>query len=201
MLPPTVRRFFTSAPGLGLTTLIVFGLLWAFNGLIRERAPLLPSGRLNSPSGQAERPAPSPLPSLPEVYADEFPSLALPSSLTTPENHVLGERLGAFLSRPIESHEEATERMHRQCPAEVSDRLVNPDQYNGDSDFWMNGVTKEEIVARRASVVRWLDERLAQGQKVLGSDQTGRGQGIVLTGGNQASHPFNQLVLAGSGCC
>jgi alpha 1,2-mannosyltransferase len=126
-----------------------------------------------------------PLPTIPLIYEEYFPDGTLPSSLTTPEHHLLAERLIAFLSRPRESYDEATERMHENCPAEVSDKLVNPDQYNGDSGFWMNDVTKEEIVKRRADVVRWLEERVEQGEKIIGSEPTGKGRGIVLTGGNQ----------------
>jgi hypothetical protein len=57
----------------------------------------------------------------------------------------------------------------------VSDKLVNPDQYSGDSGFWMTSVTKEENVRRRVDVVRWLEERLEQGEKIAGSERTGVG--------------------------
>jgi alpha 1,2-mannosyltransferase len=187
MLPPNVRRLFTSSPLVGVTVLILLCLALFFHRPIQELvAPFRPWSTSSSPSSShAPAVALEPLPTIPLIYEEYFPDGTLPSSLTTPEHHLLAERLIAFLSRPRESYDEATERMHENCPAEVSDKLVNPDQYNGDSGFWMNDVTKEEIVKRRADVVRWLEERVEQGEKIIGSERTGKGRGIVLTGGNQ----------------
>ncbi|OCF31451.1 hypothetical protein I316_06853 [Kwoniella heveanensis BCC8398] len=126
------------------------------------------------------------LPALPAAYASVFPSLSLPSSLLTAELYPLAQRLSKFLSRPILSHETAAQANYEGCPREVSDKLVNPDQYNGDGQFWREQVTEEEIVTRRGDIVRWLAERVEKGEAVLGKEgATGSGRGIVLTGGNQ----------------
>ncbi|WVQ98408.1 hypothetical protein IAU59_005531 [Kwoniella sp. CBS 9459] len=127
-----------------------------------------------------------PLPLLPEVYSSIFPSLTLPSSLLTPELYTLAQRLSNFLSHPILSHDLASKSNYEGCPREVSDKLVNPDQFNGDGPFWREQVDETEIIRRRGDIVRWLSERVDKGEAVLGKDGvTGSGRGIVLTGGNQ----------------
>ncbi|ODN99302.1 hypothetical protein I350_07468 [Cryptococcus amylolentus CBS 6273] len=128
-----------------------------------------------------------PLSLLPKIYTSEFPDLKLPPSLlASPHLYPLAHRLTAFLSRPVLSHKKATEANKAGCPTELADKLVNPDQYNGDSEFWMEEVTEEEIVRRRADVVRYLSEAVERGEEVLGREgKTGKGRGIVLTGGNQ----------------
>ncbi|KAK8870048.1 hypothetical protein IAR55_000618 [Kwoniella newhampshirensis] len=127
-----------------------------------------------------------PLLPLPYAYHLQFPSRTLPKALLTPALYPLASRLVDFLHRPILSHSEAKEGNDAGCPRDLADKLVNPDQYNGDSGFWMDDVTTEEIVRRRADMVRWLEERVDKGEEVLGQDgKTGEGRGIVLTGGNQ----------------
>ncbi|WRT66798.1 uncharacterized protein IL334_003761 [Kwoniella shivajii] len=126
------------------------------------------------------------LPSLPTIFSDLVPSLTLPSELLTPHLYPLAKRISNFLHRPVLSHDEAKERNYKGCPREISDKLVNPDQYNGDSQFWMEDVTEEEIVRRRIDVLRWLKDRIDRGEEILGKEgKTGVGRGIVLTGGNQ----------------
>lgn len=66
----------------------------------------------------------------------------------------------------------------------MADKLVNPDQYTNELDFWRS-VDDTEIVRRRAGMVKWLERRLALGETVIGSENTGSGRGIVLTGGNK----------------
>ncbi|AAW41452.1 hypothetical protein CNBB5500 [Cryptococcus deneoformans B-3501A] len=128
-----------------------------------------------------------PLPLLPEIYSSEFPDLKLPASLlASPKLYPLTSRLVTFLSRPILSHSAASPANLEGCPSELSDKLVNPDQYAGDGPFWRDDVDEAEIVRRRADVVRYLSEAVEKGEQVLGQEgKTGKGRGIVLTGGNQ----------------
>ncbi|WVQ77944.1 hypothetical protein IAT38_000024 [Cryptococcus sp. DSM 104549] len=128
-----------------------------------------------------------PLPLLPKTYAPFYPSLTLPKSLlASPKLYPLASRLSQFLHRPILSHARAEEANNAGCPRELSDKLVNPDQYNGDGDFWRDEVTEEEIARRRVDIVNWLAETVEKGEDVLGVEgRTGSGRGIVLTGGNQ----------------
>lgn len=128
-----------------------------------------------------------PLPLLPEIYASEFPGLKLPRSLrASPKFYALNSRLVSLLSRPVLSHSAASQANLEGCPSELSDKLVNPDQYAGDGWFWRDEVDEAEIVRRRADVVRYLSEAVERGEQVLGQEgETGKGRGIVLTGGNQ----------------
>lgn len=95
----------------------------------------------------------------------------------------LSKRLVQFLDRPVLSHDEAKESMRVHCPLEISDKLVNPDQYNGDSEFWKKEVTKEVIVERRLGLVNWLVDKVEQGEKVVWEEGLGKGKGIVMTAG------------------
>ncbi|WWD15658.1 hypothetical protein CI109_100080 [Kwoniella shandongensis] len=129
---------------------------------------------------------PPPLLPLPYIYHTIFPSKTIPKSLLTPRLYPLATRLVDFLHRPILSHEDAKTANDKGCPRDLSDKLVNPDQYNGDSSFWMNDVTTDEIAKRRGDIVKWIAERVENGEEVLGAEgKTGSGRGIVLTGGNQ----------------
>lgn len=138
-----------------------------------------------------------PLPLLPKIYSSEFPDLKLPASLlTSPKLYPLSSRLVSFLSRPILSHSDASQANFESCPSELSDKLVNPDQYAGDGPFWRDDVDEAEIVRRRADVVRYLSEAVEKGEQVLGQEgKTGKGRGIVLTGGNQVC----RFGIAGNG--
>lgn len=128
-----------------------------------------------------------PLPLLPKIYASEFPDLKLPPSLrASPKFYALNSRLVSFLSRPVLSHSAASQANLEGCPSELSDKLVNPDQYAGDGWFWRDEIDEEEIVRRRVDVVRYLSEAVERGEQILGQEgETGKGRGIVLTGGNQ----------------
>jgi alpha 1,2-mannosyltransferase len=123
---------------------------------------------------------------LQEEYRQYFGSEHLPEILSQdPSTYKLSERLAGFLSRPVLSHEEAKESMRVHCPLEVSNRLVNPDQYNGDSEFWKNEVTKEVITEKRAKLVTWLAGKAEQGEKIVWENGLGAGRGIVMTAGNK----------------
>ncbi|WVW83481.1 hypothetical protein I302_105502 [Kwoniella bestiolae CBS 10118] len=123
---------------------------------------------------------------LPSIYSEYFPTLSLPSTFTdNPKFYLLSRKLNDFLIRPILSHDDAKSQNYEGCPRELSDKLVNPDQYNGDAQFWIEDVTAQEIASRRAGVIRWLEDRNNKGDEILGNKGEGRGRGIVLTGGNQ----------------
>ncbi|WWC61499.1 uncharacterized protein I303_104083 [Kwoniella dejecticola CBS 10117] len=127
------------------------------------------------------------LPPLPSIYSTYLPSLSLPSTFDIPRFYHLSSKLSQFLHRPVQAHDEAKERNYAGCPRELSDKLVNPDQYNGDAQFWIEDVKEDEIAKRRYDVVRWLEDAIGRGEHVIGSTDgsTGQGRGIVLTGGNQ----------------
>ena len=122
---------------------------------------------------------------LDQRYAPYFPSLALPSILLdTPSLRPLAGRLSEFLSREGFDKEEWTAQNEAECPRNLGDGLVNPDQYNGEIDFWED-ISAEDIAKRRADIVQWLATRAEGGEDVVASSRTGKGKGIVLTGGNQ----------------
>jgi alpha 1,2-mannosyltransferase len=104
-------------------------------------------------------------PLLPEEYREQYPSLTLPQSLLGfPKLH---EKLHAFLSRPVYSYEEGKSWNENHCPREISDKLVNPDQLNGDGDFWRHDVTPQVIRQKRADLVNHLADLLKQGETVV----------------------------------
>lgn len=75
--------------------------------------------------------------------------------------------------------------MRLHCPLEISDKLVNPDQYAGGIEFWENEVTEGVIVQKRAGLVRFLGGKVDQGEQVVWEDGLGEGRGIVMTAGNK----------------
>lgn len=83
--------------------------------------------------------------------------------------------------------------MRVHCPLEISDNLVNPDQYDGDSEFWRDWVTKDVIYEKRASLVQWLVDKVEQGEKVVWEEGLSKGQGIVMTAGNKVSPSASHL--------
>ncbi|WVQ71378.1 hypothetical protein IAR50_000909 [Cryptococcus sp. DSM 104548] len=125
-------------------------------------------------------------PPLPYEYGTQFPNLKLPLPLRRSSHHlVLAQKLQSFLTRPILSHKEALAENELGCPRKTADGLVNPDQYEGGKDFW-EGVGEEEIVERRADIVKYISERLEAGQEVIGRQgKLGLGRGIVMTAGNK----------------
>lgn len=141
---------------------------------------------------------PKPFDPLPEIYASNFSSLQLPDPLL--HDHNLATRLDTFLRRPILSHEDAVEEMYVGCPKEISDNLVNPDQYNGDGDFWRDTVDVDEIVKRRVQVVNWLEDWYKSGR--IKSITGNGGKGIVMTAGNSVCYSLstftNPHILEGS---
>lgn len=109
---------------------------------------------------------------LPHAFSSQFPSLALPSVfLSHPK---LYRRLHSFLSRPIYSHNYAIEHDVNSagCPRELSDRLVNPDQLEGEKDFWRDEVDTAKIIEKRSEMVRYLEKVLKENDGYL--DETHR---------------------------
>ncbi|KAJ9122426.1 hypothetical protein QFC22_001851 [Naganishia vaughanmartiniae] len=102
---------------------------------------------------------------LPETYRHLLPGLKLPKQLQ--QYPSLHNRLHAFLSRPIRSHQDATSINEKKCPRELSDRLVNPDQLNGDGGFWREEVTEETIRNKRVEMVNYLVEVLKRGDDIV----------------------------------
>ena len=198
-IPLSVRRLITSNPRL-VATLCVIALI----AICTLSGPSATSPNHFSLLPSSWRPYPPPIHSsddldppshdyplldlapLPSRYFTEFPGLTLSSTFDAPHLQPLARKLHSFLNRPGWDTEQAIAANEEGCPRRLSDKLVNPDQYNGDIGFW-NEIDQREIVKRRAGVVRWLETRIRNGEEVVGMGDLGQhqGKGIVLTGGNQ----------------
>ena len=77
--------------------------------------------------------------------------------------------------------------MTEHCPLDLADGLVNPDQYKGSIEFWKGEVGRDVILEKRAELVRWLEGRIEDGEKVVWEEGMGHEKGIVMTGGNKVS--------------
>ncbi|KAJ9094901.1 hypothetical protein QFC19_007757 [Naganishia cerealis] len=102
---------------------------------------------------------------LPESYRDTLSDLKLPKQLQ--QYPQLYNRLHAFLSRPVRSYDEATVVNEKKCPRVLSNRLVNPDQLNGDGEFWRDEVSEETIRKKRVEMVNYLVEVIERGEDVV----------------------------------
>jgi len=123
-----------------------------------------------------------------------FPSGHLPTAFDDPLYSTLSDRLVRFFNRPTYNHEESREYMTEHCPLDLADGLVNPDQYKGSIEFWKGEVGRDVILEKRAELVRWLEGRIEDGEKVVWEERMGGGQGIVMTGGNKVSlSPISQM--------
>jgi hypothetical protein len=123
-----------------------------------------------------------------------FPSGHLPTAFDDPLYSTLSDRLVRFLNRPTYTHEESREYMTEHCPLNLADGLVNPDQYKGSIDFWKEEAGRDVILEKRAELVRWLEGRIEDGEKVVWEEGMGGGQGIVMTGGNKVSSILTILI-------
>lgn len=104
-------------------------------------------------------------PRLPVEYKRYYPTLTLPAALLVhPE---LYSKLYDFLSRPALDWYAAKDLNEAKCPRDLSDRLVNPDQLNGDGDFWRNDVTPEVIRQKRVDLVDHLAGLVSRGETVV----------------------------------
>ena len=147
-----------------------------FDSPIAKYPPLIPHLDHSSLSLQA----------LPATYQTYFPSLHLPTSFDTPLLRDLGRRLDVFLRRPVRSYEEAKDDNERGCPLRLMDQMVPKDQVENESAFW-KALSKEEIVNRRAGIVKELEGQVQQEKEVVWDGGRDGGRGIVLTGGNGVS--------------
>jgi hypothetical protein len=201
-LPPSVKRLFSKSPLVGLTVgLMIITGLYILYGPMKGGVGLTSSGwrgeygyppsttdpnqSLNSLDTSTDLGSNSRLvlPDLPNSYLSHIPTLQLPSSLLSdPKYHNLASRLHAFLNRPINNNE----INERECPRRLNDRLVNPDQYNGEIEYW-NRVSDVDVIERRSQIVGWLGFWADSEKELVGSDDMSGGRGIVLTGGNQVS--------------
>jgi hypothetical protein len=197
-IPPHLKRLFTSSPLLSLLS-ITFTLVLLYTFFSPESVSLLPDS-LRDTTNQAPSYPPAissdtipvlqqtalDLPDLHDRYSAYFPTLRLPAAFDTPLYRPLAKRLHSFLARPGFDNDAFRLTSEESCPRRLSDKLVNPDQYDGEIEFW-NGIGPEDIAKRRAEIVMWLADRIAKGEEVVADGQSGEGRGIVLTGGNQVS--------------
>lgn len=184
-IPPAARRPATAIPLLALLTLVyvVWSSLQPIEPVYLTGDDLRHWTSLVDKADETTVPVFRPPATEHKAYIadDELP----PTLSEDPSLAGLSERLLDFLRRPIQTHDEAKESMRVHCPLEISDKVVNPDQYNGDSEFWKNEVSKDVIVERRLGLVRWLSEKVEQGEKVVWEEGLGKGRGIVMTAGNK----------------
>ena len=125
--------------------------------------------------------APIKLPSLPSAYIDTLPSLELPPVLLHPHLTDLATRLHAFLSRPILGHDtESIAANYLLCPRDITDPLVNPDQYRGNAAAWA-AVDAPHVIDARVGIVQYLADIGIKDLFFTGEKR----QGIVMTAGNQ----------------
>jgi len=96
----------------------------------------------------------------------------------------LVHRLRTFLSAPVLTYAESAKASEKTCPRKVSDRQVNPDQLHDQIGMWTS-IENEELVRRRVAIVKYLQTLEKNGRALLGSSATGKGRGIVMTGGNR----------------
>jgi len=146
---------------------------------IPEKQDHIPQKQDHSPEKQGRGPISPDYPT--------FPSGHLPAAFDDPLYSTLSDRLVRFLNRPTYTHEESREYMTEHCPLDLADGLVNPDQYKGSIEFWKAEVGRDVILEKRAELVRWLEGRIEDGEKVVWEEGMGGGQGIVMTGGNKVS--------------
>lgn len=112
-------------------------------------------------------------------YIDNLPDLELPGPLLHPAHEDLARQLHAFLWRPIRGNDTGSLAYEAGgCPRDVSDKLVNPDQWAGNINDWL-AVDAAHVREQRVKIVQYLASVAGQLEK------TGKGRGIVMTAGNQ----------------
>jgi hypothetical protein len=218
MLPPIVRRFFSSSP-IAAPVLLILAITMLFLGTNpNTRARIVPGswlggsgvggpvgvGRVKEEVLNADQEellkvydhgapavdpkvvvAPPPNDDddrLPAEYAAHFKNRVLPDSLDTVP--ALATRLASFLRRPIRSFNESRDANELHCSRSIADNLIQADFWKDNHEFWENDVTREEVTARRAEIVKYLAKKVWEGEEVLGKEGT---KGIVLTAGNKVS--------------
>jgi len=71
----------------------------------------------------------------------------------------------------VRGYWEALEGNERRCPRNVSDELVNPDQLNGDGEFWRNEVDVEKVRKERVGLVDYLAGLVRGGHGVVWEEE------------------------------
>lgn len=203
IVPPAARRpatFLVLLFILATTTIILFAPTFVIPEIVSSATPYIPDldiVHLEKQVGTAEKQHDTPEKQvhIPEKQGKgpispdyiTFPSGRLPAAFDDPLYSTLSDRLVRFLNRPTYTHEESREYMTEHCPLDLADGLVNPDQYKGSIEFWKGEVGRDVILEKRAELVRWLEGRIEDGEKVVWEEAMGGGQGIVMTGGNKVS--------------
>ena len=217
MIPPQIKRLFTSSPTFGLLLLFVTCIfLYALlprsatsetlvsnadstTGKLRYGYPPPTLTQAEPGVGSIDEPRPLDLQPLSTRYVSHFPGRTLPPVFDTPALRPLARKLHAFLHRRGFEHADFQAENDVACPRELSDRLVNADQVKGDGQFW-DEMTSETIAEKRAGVVKWLEARVGLGEEVLGGVKSGEGRGIVLTGGNHVRAVYSSIFSFGRPC-
>jgi len=206
IIPPAARRpatFLVLLFILATTTIILLAPTIAVPEIISSTAPYLPDLDLVHLEKQVETAEKQHDTPEKEVHIPDkqgkgpispdyitFPSGHLPAAFDDSLYSTLSDRLVRFLNRPTYTHEESREYMTEHCPLDLANGLVNPDQYKGSIDFWKGEVGRDVILEKRAELVRCLEGKIEDGEKVVWEEGMGGGQGIVMTGGNKVSLTF-----------
>lgn len=182
-IPPAARRPATAIPAVLVMVTLVYVFWSAINPITLLYDDVVDTTSTPDSLYPNDKPVGN---AMPDIDHGSVGKAELPISLSlNPSLDQLCGRLVQFLHRPVLSHEEAEESNRLHCPLEISDKLVNPDQYNGDSGFWKNEVTKEVIVEKRLGLVNFLADRVEQGERIVWEEGLGKGRGIVMTAGNK----------------
>lgn len=146
---------------------------------------------ISPPPPPDHQPRPGAIPNPPTSPDDDIGVKPLPISTETsqlipievsPEDLV--HRLRALLSAPVLSYVDSVKASEKTCPRKASDRQVNPDQLHDQIAKW-SSMENDELVRRRIAIVKYLETLHKNGKPLLGSSATGKGRGIVMTGGNK----------------
>ncbi|KAF8307448.1 hypothetical protein DL93DRAFT_2087974 [Clavulina sp. PMI_390] len=82
------------------------------------------------------------------------------------------------------THEQFMKESSASCPVDVADRQINPDQMSGNIEKWL-AMDTDELAERRLAIVQYLETLEKEGKVLVGGDgKSGKGRGIVMTGGN-----------------
>lgn len=97
----------------------------------------------------------------------------------------LQDRLRAFLGAPMPSYPQSIQDSLVECPFEVADRQVNPDQHKGNLEKWTT-MENDDLALRRLAVVKYFEQLEKDGVNLVAKKgDFPQDRGIVMTGGNQ----------------
>lgn len=101
----------------------------------------------------------------------------------------LRDRLRAFLGAPMPTYRQSIQDSLVECPFEVADRQVNPDQHEGNLEKWTT-MDNDDLAFRRLALVKYFEMLEAEGVNIVGKKEDfPNRRGIVMTGGNQVGAP------------